>query len=129
MLYYKEFQYLYDYIKNNKYLMPIAAGCYVNNQFIITSNDFHKHAEEILIEEYSPKTLYITLEPCPSCFFKCIQFNVQKIYFGSYNTEYGSCGGKFIMSKYINNNIEYTGGFYANIFSEMLKMYFQNKRL
>lgn len=124
---YKEFKYLYQALQQNN-IIPIAAGCYFNNEFKIEFNQDRKHAEEILLEKYSPKIIYITMEPCPSCYFKFIQYHVKKIYFGAYNHEYGACGGKFFLKQYINQNIEFFGGFYEEIFSKKLKEYFQNKR-
>lgn len=123
------FEYLYKILKTNSNL-PIIAACVIDNQIYFEFNDEKEHAEEKLLKKYSIDKIYITLEPCPSCLFKCLFYNVKTIYFGAYNTQYGPCGGKIFLLNQLNilKKIEIFGGFLEKEFSELLKNYFKNKR-
>jgi len=62
-------------------------------------NDVTAHAEMLAIKEaqkilntshLKDCELYVTLEPCPMCGWAIIQSGIKTVYFGSYNTQYGS---------------------------------------
>ena len=64
-------------------------------------NDVTAHAEMLVIQSAQRKLktsilddceIYITLEPCPMCAWAILNARIPKVYFGAYDTVYGSLG-------------------------------------
>lgn len=86
----------------------VPIGCVIkkNGQIIAEShnmrescNDSTAHAEILAIREaqkvlgtshLNDCELYVTLEPCPMCAWAIVESGIGKVYFGSYNVEYGA---------------------------------------
>lgn len=91
-----------------KCTIDVPIGCVIKKDGQIISathnrreldNDVTAHAEILAIKETQAKLktsrlngceLYVTLEPCPMCSWAIIQSGIKIVYFGSYNTQYGS---------------------------------------
>jgi tRNA(Arg) A34 adenosine deaminase TadA len=115
--------------------VPIYAILLKNFEIVDeTKNIGKKHAEEILLERNNIFSLdiLVNLEPCPSCLFKLMKFGIRNIFFGGFNYQYGSCGGKFHLSDSIifdtfsKKNI--FGGFLKQENEDLMKKFFQKIR-
>ena len=100
-------------------------------------NDITSHAEIIAIREVEKLLnnwrldgceLYVTLEPCPMCAWAILQSRISKVYFGSYDTNYGAFYSKFDLRKLSNTKIQVYGGIMENECDTVLKNFFSKIR-
>lgn len=100
-------------------------------------NDATCHAEILAIKEVSKKlqnwrlegcNLYVTLEPCPMCFWGILNSGIEKIYFGAYDTNYGAAGGKINLSLLSTRKPEIYGGILEDKCKKLLDDYFKKIR-
>ena len=100
-------------------------------------NDITSHAEILVIRKAESIfnnwrldgcELYVTLEPCPMCGWAILQSRISKIYFGSYDTNYGAFSSKLNLQKFCNNEIEIYGGILEEECDNILKNFFNKIR-
>ena len=72
--------------------------------------------------------MYVTLEPCPMCAWAILQCGISKLYFGSYNTQYGAFGTVIDLPKLANSKIKIFGGIKEEECDELLTMFFKGLR-
>ena len=72
--------------------------------------------------------MYVTLEPCPMCAWAILQCGISKLYFGSYNTQYGALGTVIDLPKLANSKIKIFGGINEEECDELLMMFFKGLR-
>lgn len=125
--------------------IPIAA-LIIKNNIVIGSgvNEIEKrkdatlHAEMIAIKKASENLndwrlndciLYTTLEPCAMCTGAIINSRIQKVIFGAYDLEQGTCGSKTNLPYDLEKNkIEIIGGILEIECSTLLKEFFKKTR-
>jgi tRNA(adenine34) deaminase len=106
--------------------IPIGAVVVCNNKVIArahnqteTLNDVTAHAEMLAITaaanalgaKYLDEcTLYVTLEPCPMCGWAILQSRISKVYFGSYDVNYGAFSSRIDLRKLTSSKTEVYGG-------------------
>ena len=99
-----------------------------------------KHAEIIAIEKAEKKTgyerldgavMFVTLEPCPMCAGAIANARIEHVYFGAYEPKSGSAESKFDILKNsgLNHSTGYSGGIMQEECSQIIKEYFQSKRV
>lgn len=106
----------------------VPIGCVIkrNGEIIASAhnmreenNDVTAHAEILAIQEAQKKLgtsrltdceMYVTLEPCPMCAWAIIQSGMKTLYFGSYNTQYGSMTSVIDLPKLAKSKIKIYGG-------------------
>ena len=100
-------------------------------------NDPTAHAEMIAItaatEAVGGKylnecTLYVTVEPCPMCAWAILNARIPKVYFGAYDTVYGSLGTAMDLRDYMKSKTDVVGGILEEECSQLLKDYFKEIR-
>lgn len=117
--------------------VPIGAVVLYQNKVIakaynrvIQNHDPSAHAEIIALREagqllknyrLNSCQLYVTLEPCPMCWFSIIESRLSHLYFGAYRNKQPS----FCKS---NSRISVLGGILEEESSFLLKSFFQAKR-
>jgi tRNA(Arg) A34 adenosine deaminase TadA len=120
-------------IQNSSNYFPVGACAVIDSILHFSVNTSHKHAEQILLEDYNLKNsiIIITLEPCPSCLWSLLEAQVKYIFFGAFNAQYGLCGGR----QHILNNIEHSyktkifGGILEKENQYILNKFFSKLRL
>jgi cytosine deaminase len=128
----------------------IPVGCVVidSNAKIISSqyNKTHnskkilQHAEILAINEsceiknqkfLEDCDLYVTLEPCLMCFSAIALARIKRVYYGIGDKKFGvfSSGmlGDFNNKQY--NKAQYYGGFMEDEIAQLMKSFFQSKRI
>ncbi len=100
-------------------------------------NDITAHAEILAIRQAERTVanwrldgceLYVTLEPCPMCGWAILQSRISKVYFGSYDLNYGAfskCG----LDKICKTDIEIHGGICEEECDMLLKDFFTDIRV
>ena len=100
-------------------------------------NDITAHAEILAIRQAERTVanwrldgceLYVTLEPCPMCGWAILQSRISKVYFGSYDLNYGTfskCG----LDKICKTDIEIHGGICEEECDMLLKDFFTDIRV
>ena len=75
-------------------------------------------------------TLYVTLEPCPMCAGAIIQSRIERVIFGAYDENSGSCGSVFdiLQNKKLNHQVKVIGGIEEERCAEILKAFFGQRR-
>ena len=82
-------------------------------------NDITSHAEILAIRQAERITdnwrldgceLYVTLEPCPMCGWAILQSRISKVYFGSYDVNYGAFSSRIDLRKLTSSKTEVYGG-------------------
>lgn len=100
-------------------------------------NDVTAHAEMLVIQSAQRKLktsilddceIYITLEPCPMCAWAILNARIPKVYFGAYDTVYGSLGTAMDLRDYIKSKTDVVGGILEEECSQLLKDYFKEIR-
>jgi tRNA(adenine34) deaminase len=97
------------------------------------------HAEIIAIRKGAKKienwrlsgfTIYVTLEPCPMCFYAIIQARIKRLVFGALNIKLGIIYNSLnLMPQNIfNKYIEVKGGVLEDECSELIKKFFEEIR-
>ena len=93
--------------------IPVGAVLVKNNKIIAkgynrTEKSHIRHAEIIAFEKahkilkekiLCDCVLYVTLEPCPMCFYAAVLLRIKKIVYGAVNLRSGACGGKIDLTK------------------------------
>jgi len=114
----------------------IAAA---HNETIARSNPTY-HAEFLAIERalealetdrLTDCTLYVTLEPCAQCAGAIVLAKVGKLVFGAYDEKVGMCGslGDLVRHPRLNHRVEVKGGVEAEESAELIRAFFEGKRL
>ena len=100
-------------------------------------NDVTGHAEIIVIRDVQKKLgswrlngckMYVTLEPCPMCAWAIISSGIDKLYFGSYNTQCGAFGTTMDLRKTANSKLEVYGGIQEDKCDKILNKFFERLR-
>ena len=100
-------------------------------------NDVTAHAEMLVIQSAQRKLktsilddceIYITLEPCPMCDWAILNARIPKVYFGAYDTVYGSLGTAIDLRDYMKSKTDVVGGILEEECSQLLKDYFKEIR-
>lgn len=109
----------------------IPVGCLIVKDEQIISSAYNKrealnavssHAEILALESAAKKLnnwrldgcdLYVTLEPCPMCAWAILNSRIQNVYFGAYDTKYGSFGSVL--------NLLELSSFKSNIFGGIME--------
>jgi tRNA(Arg) A34 adenosine deaminase TadA len=61
----------------------------------LSRGNYPVHCEQSFpLQSYFGGTIFVSLEPCPSCTFFLSQKKVKYIFFAAHNRKYGGCGGK-----------------------------------
>lgn len=101
-------------------------------------NDITSHAEISVIRQAEKKfnnwrledcELYVTLEPCPMCGWAIIQSRIKRVYFGSYDNNYGAFSSKIDLRNLTNSKLEVYGGICEKECDVLLTKFFKNIRL
>lgn len=100
-------------------------------------NDVTAHAEMLVIQSAQRKLktsilddceICITLEPCPMCAWAILNARIPKVYFGAYDTVYGSLGTAIDLRDYMKSKTDVVGGILEEECSQLLKDYFKEIR-
>jgi len=114
----------------------IAAA---HNETIARQNPTY-HAEFLAIERaldametdrLTDCTLYVTIEPCAQCAGAIVLAKVGKLVFGAYDEKAGMCGslGDLVRHPRLNHRVEVKGGVEAEESAELIRAFFEAKRL
>lgn len=130
--------------KNSEKDLPIGAVLVKNGEIISKAHnekelrkDVTAHAEMLVIQEaqeilgttiLSDCELYVTLEPCPMCSWAILNSRISKVFFGAYDTIYGTLGSATDLRKFLNSKTEVIGGIKEEECSTLLKNYFKTIR-
>ncbi len=99
--------------------------------------DVTAHAEMLVIQSAQKKLgtsylkdceIYITLEPCPMCAWAILNARIPKVYFGAYDSVYGSLGTAIDLRDFMNAKTDVVGGILEEECSQLLKDYFKELR-
>jgi len=76
-------------------------------------------------------TLYVTIEPCAQCAGAIVLAKVGKLVFGAYDEKAGMCGslGDLVRHPRLNHRVEVKGGVEAEESAELIRAFFEAKRL
>lgn len=123
--------------------IPVGAVIVKNGEILAKAyntrekdNDITSHAEILAIRQaekflnnwrLEDCELYVTLEPCPMCGWAILQSRISKIYFGSYDSNYGAFS-KLELDSYANSNIKIYGGISEDKCNELLDKFFKQIR-
>lgn len=69
--------------------------------------------------------IYITLEPCPMCAWAIGQARLRRVYFGSYDREYGAAGSRYDL---LTDRCEVYCGICEDACNELLNSFFEAAR-
>ena len=72
--------------------------------------------------------MYVTLEPCPMCMWAILNSRIKRLYFGSYDVQYGAALSAVNLAKIANSKIEIYGGIKEKECNQILKDYFRGLR-
>lgn len=97
------------------------------------------HAEILAIDKACKKLksfrldeceMYVTLEPCPMCSGAIVNARLKKVYFGSFDLNYGCAGSKynFLQDKAFEHLVEVEGGLLQEECSKIIKEFFKEVR-
>lgn len=126
--------------------IPVAA-LLVKNDNLISKNhnrtrqlqDPLAHAEKLVVEEVigsgakflNDYVLYVTLEPCTMCAGLLVLSRLGTLVIGADDPKSGAIGSLYniALDKQLNHNISVVRGILTEDCSQILKNFFQNKRL
>lgn len=100
-------------------------------------NDVTGHAEIIALRDVQKKfgtwrlngcEMYVTLEPCPMCAWAIVSSGIDKLYFGSYNTQCGAFGSVMDLRNTANSKLEVYGGIEEEKCDKILNKFFDRLR-
>jgi tRNA(adenine34) deaminase len=76
-------------------------------------------------------TMYITLEPCAQCAGAIVLAKVGRVVFGAYDARCGMAGSVYdlLRSPRLNHRPEVVGGLMAEDCGDLLKRFFESKRI
>lgn len=101
-------------------------------------NDITSHAEILAIRQAENVLenwrldgceMYVTLEPCPMCGWAILQSRISKLYFGSYDNNYGAFSSKYDLREFSNYKREIYGGIMEEECDTILKKFFNKIRI
>lgn len=101
------------------------------------SSDVSAHAEILAIKKASAVLnnwrlddceLYVTLEPCPMCAWAILQSRINKVYFGSYDLQYGAMGSVLDLSKHSTSSPKIFGGILEKECDNVIKDFWAKRR-
>ena len=72
--------------------------------------------------------IYVTLEPCPMCGWAILQSRISKVYFGSYDANYGAFSSKIDLRKISGTKTEIYGGILEDDCDKILNKFFEKIR-
>lgn len=125
--------------------IPIGAVLVKNDELIAKDhnrtnqlNNALAHAEKLAIEKTISSqekflyeyTLYVTVEPCLMCTGMIIWARLGKVVFGCYDPKAGAVGSVYnaLLDKNFNHHPEVISGIREKECSELLTIFFKNKR-
>ena len=126
--------------------VPIGAVVVKDNQIIgrgfnspIAHHDPSAHAEVIALREAALYLnnyrlpgcyLYVTLEPCPMCAGAIMHARLARLIYGAADPKTGACGSvvNLFEEKRLNHHTAVTAGVLAENCSDVLKLFFADKR-
>jgi len=103
-------------------------------------NDPSAHAEILALRQAGAAvsnyrlpgcSLYVTLEPCCMCAGAMIHARLEKVIFGALDPKTGAAGGRFdlLQNDAHNHSLEVASGCLATECGELLKAFFQRRRM
>ncbi len=106
----------------------------------IAFNDPTAHAEVLVIRKggevlgnyrLNNTTMYVTTEPCPMCVSAMMHGRISRLVFGTPEPKFGAVESKFrlLKDRGFNHQIEYTQGILGKECAEILKSFFEKKRV
>ena len=106
----------------------------------IRDNDPSGHAEIVALRAAAQArsnyrlggaALYVTLEPCAMCIGAIVQARVYRVVFGAYDPKAGALGSAIDLSdsRAFNHRFEVLGGVLADDCGELLRKFFERKRM
>lgn len=120
--------------------IPVGAIIVKNGEIIAKAHntrevdqDITSHAEIVAIRKAEQLIknwrldgceLYVTLEPCPMCGWAILQSRIDKLYFGSYDVNYGSFSSKLKLQEVSNSKISIYGGIMEDECDNILNDFF-----
>lgn len=127
--------------------VPVGAVVVINGRIAgrgrnapVTSGDPTAHAEITAIREAARTVgnyrltgadLYSTLEPCPMCAGALVAARVSRLIFGARDLRYGAVRSKFQIadSELLNHRVEVIEGVLAPECAELLRAFFESRRV
>ena len=127
--------------------VPVGAILVRENKIIsrsynqsISKNDPSGHAEMNVLRDAAKKmnnyrlngsSLYVTLEPCLMCFGACIHARIDRLIFATEDPKSGVIVNNLNLKdeKFFNHKISISSGILAQESSELLKKFFQDRRV
>jgi tRNA(adenine34) deaminase len=105
----------------------------------ITLCDPTAHAEILALREGARKlanyrlpgtTLFVTLEPCIMCMGAILHARIQRLVFGALDPKTGAVQSRYSIGsdQLLNHQLEITGGILEEECSQLLKLFFQERR-
>ncbi len=106
----------------------------------ISKHDPCGHAEIIALRQAAKKlknyrlidtTMYVTLEPCAMCAGAIVHARIKRLVYGATDPKSGAAGSVFniLQSSQLNHRVLCEQGLLADKCSQMLKVFFQQRRL
>ena len=130
--------------KKVKIDIPVCAIIVKNNKIIAKETNKKEllnktiyHAEILAINKANEVLnswrlddceMYVTLEPCPMCMWAILNSRIKRLYFGSYDVQYGAALSVINLAKIANSKIEIYGGIKEKECNQILKDYFRGLR-
>ncbi|MBI3715264.1 MAG: tRNA adenosine(34) deaminase TadA [Betaproteobacteria bacterium] len=126
--------------------VPVGAVVVQNGKIIgrgfnqpIGSHDPTTHAEIVALRGAASQLanyrlpdceLYVTLEPCMMCVGAMVHARLSRVVFGAADPKTGACGSVIDLpaEKKLNHHTVFEGGILAQESSEMLKLFFAERR-
>lgn len=102
------------------------------------NNDISAHAEILAIKKAEKKlenwrlegtTIYVTLEPCLMCAGAIIQSRISRLVFATFEEKTGAFGSMLDVTKIYKNSLTITHGVCEKESKELLKDFFNSKRI
>ena len=95
---------------------------------ILAINEACRHLENFRLNKC---VLYSTLEPCHMCAKAIVDARIEKLFFGAYEPKTGSIESvdNFFEKSFLNHYVQYQAGIEHEKCSNILKDFFQKKRL
>jgi tRNA(adenine34) deaminase len=127
--------------------VPVGAVIVKGNKIIakgfnrcIIDKDPTAHAEIVALRKAAKKagnyrlnghSVYVTIEPCAMCAGALVNARIEKIFFGAYDKKAGACKSVFKVAnnKKLNHRIEFKSGVLKEECAEIIKKFFENKRV
>jgi tRNA(adenine34) deaminase len=126
--------------------VPIGAVLVKDNQLVLAEHNRTRqtanplaHAEKLIIDNITASgikflqdyTLYVTLEPCLMCAGMLIWSRLGRLVFAARDPKAGAVGSVYnvLLDKQFNHHPEVTAGLMKDEAGDLLKQFFQSKRL